>query len=322
MCHRNFPPARTDTNMFVEAFHNRLKTYFMKPNRRVDDLINLLLVIEEEDYWRRKSDLQYKSVAPRPAASKESRHKNGLKIEDSHVEMLDANTWRVKSQSQTDVWHSVSALEKRCDQDHCFEKCQELACLGLCSHLYHCNCDDNALLCKHTHKIHAFQVRMHHIARTEVEEADTADHFQGYSHELPLTTTDIPNEEDQPKPAPPERLLEATKLDVSKLEDMLQNEVVVRALLPQINGTLKRLLAQCTAVISSNDRLTQEPQLMHAAKMIQPNEKLQLQLRPMTKAPKRKVAAPIFTGPTSSQKKELLNSFSQTCQRKARTISQ
>lgn len=223
--------------------------------------------------------------------------------------MLDANTWRVKSQSQTDVWHSVSALERRFYQDHCFEKCQELACLGLCSHLYHCNCDDNALLCKHIHKIHAFQVRMHHIARTEVEEADTADHFQGYSHELPLTTTDIPNEEDQPKSAPPERLLEATKLDVSKLEDMLQNEVVVRALLPQINGTLKRLLAQCTAVISSNDRLTQEPQLMHAAKMIQPNEKLQLQLRPMTKAPKRKVAAPIFTGPTASQKKELLNSL-------------
>ena len=40
--------------MFVESFDNKLKTFFMerRPNKRVDDLINLLLTIEEEDYWR------------------------------------------------------------------------------------------------------------------------------------------------------------------------------------------------------------------------------------------------------------------------------
>ena len=61
MCFRQFEHCKTDTNMFVESFHNKLKTFFMKrrPNKRVDDLINLLLTIEEEDYWRRKRDIEY-----------------------------------------------------------------------------------------------------------------------------------------------------------------------------------------------------------------------------------------------------------------------
>lgn len=54
MCYRNFEHANTDTNMYVESFHNRLKTFFMnrKINKRVDDLVLKLLEIEEEDYWR------------------------------------------------------------------------------------------------------------------------------------------------------------------------------------------------------------------------------------------------------------------------------
>ena len=54
MCHRNFDHANTDTSMFVESFHNRLKTFFMqrKINKRIDDLVILLLDIEEEEYWR------------------------------------------------------------------------------------------------------------------------------------------------------------------------------------------------------------------------------------------------------------------------------
>ena len=62
MCHRQFPHANTDTNMYVESFHNRLKTYYMKrrANRRIDDLLNLLLEIEEDDYWRHCLDGKYR----------------------------------------------------------------------------------------------------------------------------------------------------------------------------------------------------------------------------------------------------------------------
>ena len=30
-----------------------------RPSKRVDDLINLLLTTEEEDYWRRKRNVEY-----------------------------------------------------------------------------------------------------------------------------------------------------------------------------------------------------------------------------------------------------------------------
>ena len=61
MCYRNFPHANTDTNMFIESFHNRLKTYYMqrKRGRRLDDLVNLLLTIEEDDFWRHRLDMMY-----------------------------------------------------------------------------------------------------------------------------------------------------------------------------------------------------------------------------------------------------------------------
>ena len=45
MCYRQFPHADTDTNMYVESYHNRLKTFYMnrRLNKRVDDLLNILL---------------------------------------------------------------------------------------------------------------------------------------------------------------------------------------------------------------------------------------------------------------------------------------
>jgi hypothetical protein len=147
-------------------------------------------------------------------------------------------------------------------------------------------------------------VRIHQTNRRE-----EADHFEEDSDELPLTTTAEPNDEDPPQPAPPERMLKSTKLDLSKLQDMLQNEAVVRSLLPHISGTLKRLLAQCTAVVSSNDKPKSNPQPMQPARKIAPYAKLQLQLQPMKKVPKRKTAPPAFTGPTAAQRKELLNSL-------------
>ena len=45
MCYRNFSHGNTDTNMYVEAFHNRHKTFYRdrKPIKRVDDLLNMLV---------------------------------------------------------------------------------------------------------------------------------------------------------------------------------------------------------------------------------------------------------------------------------------
>ena len=62
MCYRTFAHGNTNTNMLVESFHNRLKTFYMnrKPNKRLDDLIALLLRIERDDFLRRTKRLVYK----------------------------------------------------------------------------------------------------------------------------------------------------------------------------------------------------------------------------------------------------------------------
>ena len=61
MCFRQFDHCHTDTNMLVESLHNKLNTSFMERrlNKQVDDLINLLLTIEKEDYCKLKRDLEY-----------------------------------------------------------------------------------------------------------------------------------------------------------------------------------------------------------------------------------------------------------------------
>ena len=46
MCFRRFEHCKTHTNIFVGSFNNKLKTFFIeKPNKKVDDLYNLLLTI-------------------------------------------------------------------------------------------------------------------------------------------------------------------------------------------------------------------------------------------------------------------------------------
>ena len=85
MCYRQFPHANTDTNMYVESFHNRLKTYYMKRrvNRRVDDLLIMLLEIEEDDYWRHLLDCKYERQENIQQIS--IRHTRGMKIKDDDV---------------------------------------------------------------------------------------------------------------------------------------------------------------------------------------------------------------------------------------------
>ena len=47
-----FNHAGTDTNILLESYHNRLKTFFLNRGklRRVDDLLELILNFEEDDY--------------------------------------------------------------------------------------------------------------------------------------------------------------------------------------------------------------------------------------------------------------------------------
>lgn len=61
MCYQNFEYSGTNTNMHMESFHNNLKTYYMgrKPNKRINNLINLLLTVKDDSYWRHRMERTY-----------------------------------------------------------------------------------------------------------------------------------------------------------------------------------------------------------------------------------------------------------------------
>ena len=136
MAYRNFPHGNTDTNMYVEAYHNILKTFYMdrKPIKRIDHLLRLLLTIEEDDYWRHKRDTLYK---PDTTDTTQTRHIKGLKISDGDLEIIeDSMKWRVKSQTNpNNKEYIVNKIKDICNDDHCYNQCLTATCVGLCDHL-------------------------------------------------------------------------------------------------------------------------------------------------------------------------------------------
>ena len=131
MCFRQFEHCKTDTNMFVESFHNKLKTFFMerRPNKRVDDLINLLLTIEEEDYWSRKRDVEYyESLADQPT-DQINRHEKGINIPDAHVNKIDEEIYEVVSQSNNNYQYLVKKINNKCNDRDCLERFDLMFCL-------------------------------------------------------------------------------------------------------------------------------------------------------------------------------------------------
>lgn len=90
MCYRNFSHCKTDTNMYAEAFYNKLKTFYLdsRPTKQLDDLINLLFKIEEDDYWRHKREVLY-STNPSIKKTENNRHEKELVIIDKDVEVIN-----------------------------------------------------------------------------------------------------------------------------------------------------------------------------------------------------------------------------------------
>lgn len=156
MCYRNFAHQSVDTTGHVESFHRRLKNDYMhrKPNKRVDKLIEMLLVIASDDSWKRKRKETFGLVQSLKSLS----HEKGIAIPDTDVHYLVDNIWEIKS-SQPDVPHEVVRLCEVCTSDHCIIKCTSASCINLCSHMYYCSCLDPNPLCKHIHKLHCILTR-------------------------------------------------------------------------------------------------------------------------------------------------------------------
>ncbi|KAJ1530152.1 hypothetical protein ONE63_005083 [Megalurothrips usitatus] len=158
MCFRKFPHANINTTGHIESFHHRLKKVYLKRkvNRRLDDLVNILLDIEWDDHVARVREATV-GTASQPQDILQ-RHKRAMSLKDEDLKQVDENTWDIKASSGKDIYFIVRYHEK-CPSDHCFSKCIQLACSSLCAHMYSCSCKDNHPLCKHVHELHSFLTR-------------------------------------------------------------------------------------------------------------------------------------------------------------------
>ena len=253
MCYRQFSHADTDTNMYVESFHNRLKTFYMnrRLNKRVDDLLNILLDIEEEDYWRHLGDMKYKSG--RSMQKETSRHTRGIKIQDTDVVKINDCKWTVKSQTSSEdndddiENYEVELKHTDCFDDYCFTKCFEISCIGLCSHMYQCSCSDTNNLCKHIHKTHSLRVKSFQVSRSIISNIIES-HDNDYTDIDPLTIYNTETIELDNRPKESKLKLKRTLNAYENLNNYLNDETIKALALDHILPTLEQLILYCEAI--------------------------------------------------------------------------
>ena len=115
MCYRQFVHANTDTNMFVESFHNKLKTFYLErmQNKRVDDLINVLLEIEADDYWSHKRRIVYLDVTKKYNC-RAVRYESRIKIPDTHITALQIVNGKCSPSVKT-VTYMINQITGNCN---------------------------------------------------------------------------------------------------------------------------------------------------------------------------------------------------------------
>ncbi|XP_072155148.1 uncharacterized protein [Bemisia tabaci] len=166
MCYRNYYHCGLDTNNFVESFHRVLKSRLKRSsNLRMDDLIELLEDMEHERYLKLE-DRRLKGEPHKDFNKPDARHSRSMKIPHSAITTLSNNKWLVKSVKRKEVLYLVTKKIEQCNLDHCYDKCNNMSCFGLCVHLYDCNCPDKVGMCKHIHRIHSFSTRNEHRSVT------------------------------------------------------------------------------------------------------------------------------------------------------------
>ena len=147
--------ANVNTNMFVESFHNLLKTIYFsgKRNRRIDVLLDTLLKIENDFFIKHLQRVSYNNPTDGDVQVKD-RHDRGLDIDNSKIKQINSHTFSLDSGSDCYI---IEAMLDDCSQEHCYSKCKNLPCVNLCYHMYKCTCIDysNGYICKHIHKIHS-----------------------------------------------------------------------------------------------------------------------------------------------------------------------
>ena len=218
-CYRNHPLADCDEILYADRLHERIKKE-IKNNRRVkslDDMLDMLLRFEHEDYFNRGLNLMLNPPEPHLI---QSEHVLGMKINNEAViENHSAeNKWLVKTskrdpadlQNIKEETFIVTWQADVCEKDFCRERCLKLSCFGLCGHLYECSCDgDPVTPCRHIHKIHSMRIGVSQFQNTgDSEQKD----FLMPGKQTPLVNSSV-------NTANSENVVKSTVTEVSKKKD-------------------------------------------------------------------------------------------------------
>lgn len=160
MCYRqNLRHGNINTTGHVESLHNVIKTEYFKriPNKRMDDLTDTLLNIEQDNFVSRQRD----SILgfSEPPHLRKQRHEKGMTFPDDSLVEVNTFIWTIKSSTNPNVLYFIEKLQDTCTKDHCYNKCTNSSCHGVCSHMFTCSCPDRAPLCKHVHKLQSYLER-------------------------------------------------------------------------------------------------------------------------------------------------------------------
>ena len=82
------------------------------------------------------------------------------------------------------ISYTIEKLSETCKDDNCLNQCSEVLCMGLCEHLYSCDCDDPENLCNRIHKLHCNLVSKTMHVNTDVQiinEIDMTDGFECFA---------------------------------------------------------------------------------------------------------------------------------------------
>uniref|UniRef100_A0A8D8VK23 Uncharacterized protein n=2 Tax=Cacopsylla melanoneura TaxID=428564 RepID=A0A8D8VK23_9HEMI len=100
----------------VESFHNKLKTKYMQriPNKRMDNVLTVLLSIEKDDYGSKKRlSILGSILSPKFHVQ---RHEDGMKIADDAIVSVSSTpeVWEIASPPrETWIFHLVVILYQK-----------------------------------------------------------------------------------------------------------------------------------------------------------------------------------------------------------------
>ena len=151
--------SNINTNMYVESFHRLLKHVYMKGkvNKRVDNLLHILIKISRDKAFERLCKLEKGKVSGRLTTIRKRHWASTTLSFHSLVKKSSYREWNVYSSDKNDEY----IVSKECISN-CPYKCQLVCNLcRVCIHMYTCTCMDfiiNHTICKHIHLIAFHQI--------------------------------------------------------------------------------------------------------------------------------------------------------------------